>query len=217
MDAGMREDRRRLTSQRRARPTKPQRIYFPADGLGECMEVQPDVPLELCIEATDAHGIVVPWLTDEWWIRTHSFCKDRLVTVVILPTPGALLDPLVLHHFVMVRRIAPKWRIIGYAPCSDVTFEPDVNRWINTPYDEIRFTDAGAAPHSDCCEQAAKLAARATQARAPRGAHHARIRVTQARPDQFPPAPIVHQPGPPITAQGTEPLRLDQPTLVQST
>ena len=54
MDARMREERRRETSQRRARPAKPQRIYFMANGVGQSAEVQPDVPLELCIEAVGA-------------------------------------------------------------------------------------------------------------------------------------------------------------------
>ena len=124
MDARTRDKRRDEISHCRRRPVKPQRIYFPAEGIGEIVEVQPAKPLELCIEATDTEGNVVPWLTDEWWIRTHAFCKDRTVTVVILPTPRSLLDTVVLYQLEMVRRIAPKWRILGYARAMDAEQAP---------------------------------------------------------------------------------------------
>ena len=182
MDAGMRDKRRREIAHCRRRPVKPQRIHFPADGIGEIIEVEPAKPIELCIEATDAAGTLVPWLTDEWWIRTHSFCKDRIVTVVILPTPRSLLDTVVLYQLEMVRRIAPRWRIIGYAKISDVLEEPNVERWVHTPYDEIRLCEHATAPENGDVLQARNLAARAAAATRSNGQHQALVRLTRMLP-----------------------------------
>ncbi len=186
MDARMREKRRQQITQCRRRPLKPQRIYFPADGIGECIEVEPAGPIELCIEATDAEGNLVPWLTDEWWIRTHSFCKDRMVTVVILPTPGNLLDTVVLYQLEMVRRIAPKWRIIGYALSCDAHTEPNVERWVNTPYDEIRFCEIENTTSGNGSPiQAQNLTAQAAAIPQPKGQHRAQVRITPILPYQL--------------------------------
>lgn len=184
MDARMREKRRQQIARCRRRPLQPQRIYFPAGGIGECIEIEPARPIELCIEATDALGNVVPWLTDEWWIRTHSFCKDRTVTVVLLPTPRNLLDEVVLHQMAMVRRIAPKWRIFGYALYADAQTEPDIERWLGTPYDEIRFCEDTHMPDSNgSSKQAQALVSQAAAALQPKGRHHALMRMTRMLPD----------------------------------
>ncbi len=185
MDARMREKRRREITQCRRRPLKPQRLYFPADGIGECLEVEPDKPIELCIEATDAEGKLVPWLTDEWWIRTHSFCKDRTVTIVILPTTRSLLDSVVLYQLEMVRRIAPKWRIIGYAYATDTKSESDAEKWASTPYDEIRFCENNAVPQNGTVERAMALAAQAAALPQKHGQQHALLRMTRMMPYQL--------------------------------
>ncbi len=185
MDARMREKRRREITQCRRRPVKPQRIYFPADGIGECLEVEPDKPIELCIEATDAEGMLVPWLTDEWWIRTHLFCKDRTVTIVILPTTRSLLDSVVLYQLEMVRRIAPKWRIIGYAYTTDTKSETNAEVWVSTPYDEIRFCEHSTVPANGTLERAKALAAQAAALRQPQGHRHALLRMTHMMPYQL--------------------------------
>ena len=185
MDARMREKRRREITQCRRRPIKPQRIYFPADGIGECLEVEPEKPIELCIEATDAEGKLVPWLTDEWWIRTHSFCKDRTVTVVILPTTRSLLDSVVLYQLEMVRRIAPKWRIIGYAYATDTKSQSNAETWASTPYDEIRFCENSVVPQNGTMERAMALAAQAAALPQPQGRRHALLRMTRMMPYQL--------------------------------
>ncbi len=185
MDARMREKRRREITQCRRRPVKPQRIYFPADGIGDCIEVEPDKPIELCIEATDAEGKLVPWLTDEWWIRTHSFCKDRTVTIVILPTTRSLLDSVVLYQLEMVRRIAPKWRIIGYAYATDTKSETNAEAWANTPYDEIRFCENKAVPKNGTVERAMALAAQAAALPHAQSQRHAILRMTPMMPYQL--------------------------------
>lgn len=184
MDARTRDKRRSEISHCRRRPVKPQRIYFPAQGIGELVEVQPAKPLELCIETTDTEGNVVPWLTDEWWIRTHAFCKDRTVTIVILPTPRSLLDTVVLYQLEMVRRIAPKWRILGYARMMDARAEPNVELWVNTPYDEIRFCEIDADSTTDATSAAQELANRAAAIVPPRGFHYPRVCVTGTIPYQ---------------------------------
>ncbi len=184
MDARTRDKRRNEISHCRRRPVKPQRIYFPAEGIGEIVEVQPAKPLELCIEATDTEGNVVPWLTDEWWIRTHAFCKDRTVTVVILPTPRSLLDTVVLYQLEMVRRIAPKWRILGYARAMDARAEPNVELWVNTPYDEIRFCELVRGSSTEATDAAHELADRAAAIAPPRGFHYPRVSVTGTIPYQ---------------------------------
>jgi hypothetical protein len=192
----MREQRRREITRCRRRPAKPQRIYFPADGIGECIEVDPDKPIELCIEATDNEGKLVPWLTDEWWIRTHSFCKDRTVTIVILPTARSLLDSVVLHQLEMVRRIAPKWRIIGYAYATETKSESNAGTWASTPYDEIRFCENSAVPQNGTVERAMTLAAQAAALPPQRGQHHALLRMTRIMPYQVSESPAFENSNP---------------------
>jgi len=189
MDARTREIARRQISERRTKPIKPQRIHFPSGGLGECVEVEPGKPLEICIEATDQAGNIVPWLTDEWWIEVQSVCRDRNVSIVILPTPGALFDPIVLHQLEMVRRIAREWRIVGYAPVADAQKEPTVERWNNAPYDEIRFFESLNAPHNGESEKAQQLIAQAASLPKVPGFRSVQMRIIHSMPSSFTPSP----------------------------
>lgn len=193
MDARTREQKRLEISRHRIKPLKPQRIYFPADGLGECLEVEPAKPIELCIEATNADGELSPWLSDEWWIRTHMLCKDRNVTIVLLPTPGALLDCVVLHQLEMIRRIAPAWRILGYALSRDAQQQPAVERWTNTPYDEIRFCEDEIEKANGKAEFARDLITKSADSSSGGNFRQACIRLMHSMPYRFepPPAPAM--------------------------
>ncbi len=181
MDARTREERRQETSQCRRRPSEPQRIYFEAAGLGATVDVEPGRPTELYIEATTADGTVVPWMTDEWWISMNRACRACAVTIVLLPTPNAILDTIVLHQLEMLRRIAPTWRIVGYALNAEADRESSIERWMLTPYDEIRFCQTPEQNNGDP-GPAEKLVARAARAPRVRGCHQACLRITHGLP-----------------------------------
>lgn len=218
MDAKMRENRRQEVSQRRKSPTLPQRIYFTVAGQEECLEIEPNGAIELCIETTDAQGILVPWLTDEWWIRTHSVCKDRIVTVIILPTPGGVLDSVVIYQLEMVRRIAPKWRIIGYALGEDAGKEPQLDRWITTPYDEIRFCEKSACPSNNGISEAARvLVAQADELPRRNGTHRTLVRMVPSLPYQMSAPPSQLAPEHAETLKPSNTHRLTNENVVQST
>lgn len=217
MDARTREESRREVAQSRSKPVKPQRIYFPADGLGECVEVEPHRPLELVIETTDAEGNVVPWLCDEWWIQVQSVCRDRTVTVVILPTPNALFDEVVRHQLEMVRRIAPRWVIMGYIRAADVVKGPDGDAWLVLPFDEIRIYEDLTHPDK---QHTRVIRQRVTQmANLPRypGMRCPQVRVIHALPGPFTAPPSGGLTPPAAPNQPKLPDRLPDRNALEST
>ncbi len=149
MDTMTREERRQEVTRRRTRPPQPQRLFFPASGEGGCDTVlEQNRPVEICIETTDAEGCAAAWLTDQWWIQVQSACKHTITTVVILPTPNAMLDAVVLHQLEMLRRITPHWRLICYVDMADIPADVRLERLASLPYDEIRIVE-GPEPVED--------------------------------------------------------------------
>lgn len=204
MEARTHEATRKQTGQRRIPPLRPQRIFFESGGLGDCAveEIQPAGPLELYIEATDAHGVLVPWLTDEWWIEIQRLCGSRPVTVILLPTPNALLNSVVLHQLEMIRRIAPHWHSVGYARAVEVQREPNLERWIRTPYEEIRICEDGVPrqPLNGAISAARELATQASSLPRMPGCRYAQIRVIPSFPEPLRPRRTgAHPPNPPST------------------
>jgi hypothetical protein len=181
MDARTREEIRCGVSHNRIRPQDPQRIFFESDGLGECPPLESGRAVALHIEATSPAGILSPWLTDEWWIGLQQRCPQRGVSAVILPTPGGVLQEVLLHQLEMIRRVAPAWRLIGYAFAEDAGGQPALDRWLNTPYDEIRFCTAGDSPVSrrPALAAAQRLVRQAALLRRTTGARQACLRLTQ--------------------------------------
>jgi hypothetical protein len=164
-------------------PTPPQRVFLEAAGLGQCPPLSPDVSLEIYVEVTTAEGHRAPWLVDEWWIQTHSLCGQRPVTIVIMPTPHALLDDVLKHQLEMVRRIVPEWRLIGYATFEEAHCNPNPDGWTLTPYDEIRFCGEGQPT-----VKVERLVAGAAQLPRVQGRRRACLRLSRSTPQPPPPA-----------------------------
>ncbi len=179
MDARMREQHRQAASQRRKAPVKAQRIILPAAELGDLPPCNPDHPIELCIEATDAEGVLAPWLCDEWWIQVRSHCRNHQVTINLLPTPGAVLDRVVRHQLEMVRRISGTWHLIAHARVQEALGEPNAEHWLATPYHEIRFCQqSGDRP--EAVDAAAAVIRRAATVNVPAGFHRPRFSMVRA-------------------------------------
>ncbi|MCG3136448.1 MAG: hypothetical protein HJJLKODD_00281 [Phycisphaerae bacterium] len=185
MNARIREERRSESYQRRQGPITSQRIYFPALSQGGTIEIEAQRPIELGIEATDSQGEMVEWLTDEWWIEVQSVLRERKVTVVILPTPGALMDTVILHQLEMLRRIAHHWRLIGYAPVTAVEQMESLEAWLVSPYDEIRFSQEELARLNGSGERLISLIEQAQQSPATGGMNHTHLRIVPALSAEF--------------------------------
>ena len=201
MNARMREQRRREISERRTRPISPQRIFFSISGTGGVVEIEPDRPVDLCIEATDAAGELVDWLTDEWWIEVQSLLRNRKVTIVILPTPGALFDSVILHQLEMVRRISHGWRIVGYALGAHIRDHINIDRWVYSPYDEIRFCEDEIAQLNGDAHIVYNIISEAARMPRLKGYHQSHIRLVPSLPSQYktaaqPQAPPAHEAAP---------------------
>lgn len=137
----MQRERAMLSAQRR-RPGQLSlaRVGFDSDGaLGDPPPTQVD---EFILEATNPDGEAADWFCDKWWTLVLDVWVDHPLTVRLLPTPDALLHPVVVHHLEMLRRIAPVWRLVGMAYLSDVQADRDAERVVSSPYHEIRFIDA---------------------------------------------------------------------------
>jgi hypothetical protein len=104
-------------------------------------------PIRLTIEATSPAGELAAWFHDDWWTAVLQQYADEAVTVQVLATPGALLHPVVLHEMTMLRRVVPRWRIIGQAHLDDLRSEDDVAQAAQSPYHEIHLLDQRCAEH----------------------------------------------------------------------
>jgi hypothetical protein len=104
----------------------------------------PDAPApdQIHIEATHPTGEMAVWLDDEWWLDVLRRWRNERVDVHVLPTPFALLHPVVLHQMDMLRRMVSAWRRIGHAYLDDLSDDDAVARAASSPYDEVRIIDA---------------------------------------------------------------------------
>jgi hypothetical protein len=107
--------------------------------------------VQLTIECTNEAMEFASWLTDDWWATVIQHWADRVVTVHIAPTPTALLHPVLLYQLAMVRRVEPRWRIVGQAFVDDIITDDAVAELAQSPYHEVRFRDSPrvVAPPSD--------------------------------------------------------------------
>ena len=99
-------------------------------------------PAELHLEATDETGEAADWFNDYWWMETLECWQHSKLAVHILPTPRALLHPIVIHQIEMLYRIVPQWRRVGHCYVDDVTSERDMRLLALSSYDEVRVVDA---------------------------------------------------------------------------
>ena len=98
-------------------------------------------PSELWLDATDVDGEIASWFEDGWWTEVINRWGEDPLTIHISPTPASLLHPVVLYGVEMVRRVAPRWRIVGHAYAEEVCLDSTVEAIARSPYHEVRFID----------------------------------------------------------------------------
>ncbi len=134
-------ERRKVAVGRRRQPVGLRTVEFPAFGDGcHGPEIGP-YPDELRLESTCDEGQIADWFDDNWWLETLRRWKDCVLTIHLLPTPDALLHPIVTHELEMVRRLQSPWRLIGHAYLSDIAHPLIVPRVAVSHYDEVRIID----------------------------------------------------------------------------
>ena len=138
-------DRRRVASSRRRRPAGIHVLEFLAMGDGAHGPNTGPFPEELRLEATYENGQISSWFDDHWWLETLQRWKSRPLTIHILPSPEALLHPIVLHELEMVRRMGIAWKLIGHCYLSDIAHAQMIERAAVNQYDEIRMIDEDRA------------------------------------------------------------------------
>lgn len=141
MDLSARIEVRDATQRCRRGPRETPRLTAHFDGSGDLGKDLPTGPLELTIEATGEDMELASWLVDEWWTELIQVLADSQVTVHVAPTPGALLNPVVLYQLEMLRRVSPNWRLVGHAFTDDVATDAAVSDLVRSPYHEVRFAD----------------------------------------------------------------------------
>ena len=148
MDAPPLMERRKAAAARRQKPVRMQIREFTATGDGGHGHDGLPFPTELRLETTEVDGRIATWFDDTWWLETLRRWKDRPLTIHILPTPDALLHPIVLHELEMVRRLLTPWRVIGHCYLSEIAQPVLMPRVAVNQYDEVRIIDADR-PESD--------------------------------------------------------------------
>jgi hypothetical protein len=106
-------------------------------------------PTELLLETTKPSGELADWLDDDWWLEAIRRWGDLALVVRILPSVAALLHPVVLHHVVMIRRVARKWRVVGYGYCGEIAGDTAVEALATSAYDEIHLVEGTRLPTGD--------------------------------------------------------------------
>jgi len=129
------------TQGRRRRPVGPVQLSVPFNGSGELQGEDSGGPVEVTIQATNADGALADWLTDEWWAQLIVPWAERSVVLHVAATPAALLHPVVLHQLEMLRRVVPRWRLVGYVYRDDFAVPGDIELAARAAYDEIRIYD----------------------------------------------------------------------------
>lgn len=147
MDAWMQIPEREAAAATRKRPVVPHRCTIRADGDGAHAPADGPTPTELYLEATDPTGEIAVWFDDAWWLESLQRWGGLRLAIHILPSQAALLHPVVLHHVAMVKRVAPNWRVVGYAYLHEINGEAGIERLATSAYDEVRFVDG---PRPNC-------------------------------------------------------------------
>ena len=160
---------RNETERRRRAPPEPTHVLATFDHGGQLGGDTTHGPIELAVEVTDPDGKLADWFDDNWWTEVLQRWGDDPVTLRMAPTPQALLHPTVLHHLEMLRRVTPRWRIVGHAYVGDVASDEAVATAAGSAYHEIRFLDrprpgASASDRADCHLPLAELFGRIRQA-----------------------------------------------------
>ena len=96
---------------------------------------------------TDSKGNLSPWLGEDWWADLIALAPEDHVTVRLTPSPGStattgcLIHPIVLQHVRMLRRVVPRWRLVGCGSADEVRSQEDVRELAGSMYHEVRVQD----------------------------------------------------------------------------
>ena len=140
-DALTYEGQRREAQERRRPPAEPVCLEATFDDDRILQVSEEDAPDEIKVHVTNNEGELGEWVTDQWWSQFLRMWGDAPLTVRIAPTPAALLNPIVLYQIEMLHRVAPRWRLVGYAYADEVSGDQDVEAIAESPYHEVRFLD----------------------------------------------------------------------------
>lgn len=127
---------------KRHRPGELPAVFFSADSDGKPPAAWPEGPFEIAIESTQADGEFSEWLTDDWWAELLAAHAERDLSVRVAPTPGATLHPTMLLQCEMLRRVVPRWRLIGETESGDWGVADPVPLIASSPYHEVRLLPA---------------------------------------------------------------------------
>lgn len=142
MDSSSQVEQRSATAGTRKRPRPQHMIRVAAASDGQLGPEGTATPTDVLIETTNADGDTAVWFDDWWWMECLSRWKNDKLTVHVLPSPAALLHPVVLHHVQMVRRVAPTWRLVGHCWLADLDLDAAPPALARSPYHEVRVIDA---------------------------------------------------------------------------
>ena len=142
MDEQTRMRTRTETSARRRSPRSHRSIVVPFEQGEDLLPTLHECPAEITIEATDAHAALALWLNDAWCLDILKRWADEPLAIHVAPTPGAVLHPVVLHLVEMVRRVAPRWRLVGHMHVEDVRTQGEIEKLASSMFHEVRFIDA---------------------------------------------------------------------------
>jgi hypothetical protein len=141
MSARMRENHWQMTAQRRRKPGAGDQIRI-ASTSTEAIAADPaNPPCEIVLEATTSSGEPAAWLDDYFWVALLQAWSHVSLTVRFAATPRALLNPVVMHHANMLRRVATNWRVVGLCHVHDLEPEGAVTQIAQSPYHEIHIVD----------------------------------------------------------------------------
>ncbi|MGB0716792.1 MAG: hypothetical protein ACPGXK_12995 [Phycisphaerae bacterium] len=141
MDEKARQSMRTSTVERRVPPGGTTRVDLSPDCNGLFPETLGEGRLDLNLGVTDGDGELARWYLDEWWTEVLAHLGGRDATVHFLPTPGAMIHPVVIHHITMLRRVVPHWRVMGTAYRNDFMTEDDVRAVSRSLLHELRIVD----------------------------------------------------------------------------
>jgi len=113
---------------------------------------------EVHITATDSEVRLAPWLDEGWWADLIARAPEDHVTVRFAPAPesaattGCLIHPIVLQHVRMLRRVVPRWRLVGCGHADEVRLDEEVRELAGSMYHEVRIQDrAGSRADAEPC------------------------------------------------------------------
>ena len=142
MNAGMRKKQREMTMQRRRKPNAGLVVHIPFEGSDDFDVNNMEPPAELHLDATGPSGETAIWLDDYFWLELIRRWSAEPLTIHFHPTPKSLLHPTVIHQLKMLRRVAPKWRLVGHCYLDDLAPEGQIAEVALAVHHEIRIMDA---------------------------------------------------------------------------